>query len=110
LADSVSRALLVVLDTLEPAERIALVLHDMFAVPFHQIAPIVERTPVAVKKLTSRARHKVQGAPTIPAAEVARHRRVVSAFLTAARAGDLAAIMAVLAPRRGARTRAGGSR
>jgi RNA polymerase sigma-70 factor (ECF subfamily) len=98
LADSVSRALLVVLDTLDPAERIAFVLHDMFAVPFDQIAPIVERTPVATKKLASRARHKVQGTPTFPAAELARHRQVVSAFLAAARAGDLTAILAVLAP------------
>jgi RNA polymerase sigma factor (sigma-70 family) len=98
LADSVSRALLVVLDTLEPAERIAFVLHDMFAVPFVQIAPMVERTPVATKKLASRARHKVQGTPVLPAAELARHRQVVTAFLGAARAGDLAAIRAVLAP------------
>jgi RNA polymerase sigma factor (sigma-70 family) len=98
LADSVSRALLVVLDTLDPAERIAFVLHDMFAVPFDQIAPIVERTPVATKKLASRARHKVQGTPVVPAAELARHRQVVSAFLAAARAGDLSAILAVLAP------------
>jgi RNA polymerase sigma factor (sigma-70 family) len=98
LADSVSRALLVVLDTLDPAERIAFVLHDMFAVPFDQIAPIVERTPVATKKLASRARRKIRGTPVVPAAELARHRRVVSAFLAAARAGDLTAILAVLAP------------
>lgn len=98
LADSVSRALLVVLDTLGPAERIAFVLHDMFAVPFDQIAHIVERTPVATKKLASRARRKVQGTPVIPAAELARNREVVSAFLAAARAGDLAAILALLAP------------
>jgi RNA polymerase sigma factor (sigma-70 family) len=98
IADSVSRALLVVLDQLAPAERIAFVLHDMFAVPFEQIAPIVERTPVATKKLASRARSKVRGTPTVPSAELARQRRVVSAFLTAARAGDLTAILAVLAP------------
>jgi RNA polymerase sigma-70 factor, ECF subfamily len=85
LADSVSRALLVVLDTLAPAERIVFVLHDMFAVPFDQIAPIVERTPVAAKKLASRARHKVRGTPVVPAAELARHRQVVSAFLAAGR-------------------------
>jgi RNA polymerase sigma factor (sigma-70 family) len=97
LADSVSRALLVVLDTLQPAERIAFVLHDMFAVPFDEIAAIVERTPVATKKLASRARRKVQGTPVVPAAELARHRQVVSAFLAAARAGDLTAILAVLA-------------
>jgi RNA polymerase sigma-70 factor (ECF subfamily) len=98
LADSVSRALLLVLDTLQPAERVAFVLHDMFAVPFDQIAPIVERTPVATKKLASRARQKVQGSPVVPAAELAGHRQVVSAFLAAARAGDLAGILAVLAP------------
>ncbi|MER7247623.1 sigma-70 family RNA polymerase sigma factor [Kribbella sp. NPDC000426] len=98
VADSVSRALLVVLDTLEPAERIAFVLHDMFAVPFAQIAPIVERNPVTTKKLASRARQKVQGTPSVPAVELARQRRVVSAFLDAARAGDLHAILAVLDP------------
>jgi RNA polymerase sigma-70 factor (ECF subfamily) len=98
VADSVSRALLVVLDMLEPAERIAFVLHDMFAVPFAQIAPIVERTPMATKKLASRARQRVQGAPVVPATELARQRRVVSAFLDAARAGDLSAVLAVLAP------------
>jgi RNA polymerase sigma factor (sigma-70 family) len=98
LADSVSQALLLVLDTLEPAERIALVLHDMFAVPFGQIAPIVDRTPAATKKLASRARQKVQGTPAVPAAVLARQRRVVSAFLAAAQAGDLARVLAVLAP------------
>ncbi|MCX4725654.1 sigma-70 family RNA polymerase sigma factor [Streptomyces sp. NBC_01306] len=98
LADSVSRALLVVLDTLSPAERIAFVLHDMFAVPFDRIAPMVERTPVATKKLASRARHKVRGTPLVPASELAGNRQVVSAFLAAARAGDLTAIRAVLAP------------
>jgi RNA polymerase sigma-70 factor (ECF subfamily) len=98
LADSVSRALLMVLDTLQPAERVAFVLHDMFAVPFDQIAPIVERTPVATKKLASRARQKVQGSPALPPVELAGHRQVVSAFLAAARAGDLTRILAVLAP------------
>jgi RNA polymerase sigma-70 factor (ECF subfamily) len=98
LADAVSRALLVVLDTLEPAERIAFVLHDMFAVPFEQIAPVVERTPATTKKLASRARRKVRGTPVVPAADLARHRRVVAAFLAAARSGDLDAILAVLAP------------
>ncbi|WP_433211152.1 sigma-70 family RNA polymerase sigma factor [Microtetraspora malaysiensis] len=98
LADSVSNALLVVLDTLSPAERIAFVLHDMFAVPFDQIAPIVERTPVTTKKLASRARQKVQGMPLVSATDLARHRRTVSAFLSAARAGDLNGILAVLAP------------
>jgi RNA polymerase sigma-70 factor (ECF subfamily) len=98
LADEVSRALLVVLDALDPAERIAFVLHDMFAVPFDEIAPIVRRTPVTTKKLASRARHKVRGRPGVPAAELARQRTVVTAFLAAARAGDLTAILAVLAP------------
>jgi RNA polymerase sigma factor (sigma-70 family) len=98
VADSVSRALLVVLDTLEPAERIAFVLHDMFAVPFADIAPIVERTPVATKKLASRARQKVQGSPVVPAAELDRQRRTISAFLDAARAGDLTAVLDVLDP------------
>ena len=98
LADSVSHALLVVLDTLEPTERIVFVLHDMFAVPFAQIAPIVQRTPDTTKKLASRARHKVQGTPALPTAALAHHRAVVSAFLAAARAGDLTAILAVLAP------------
>ncbi len=70
----------------------------MFAVSFDQIAPIVERTPATAKKLASRARHKVRGTPAVPSDELARHRRVVSAFLSAARAGDLTAILAVLAP------------
>ncbi|MGC5397249.1 sigma-70 family RNA polymerase sigma factor [Streptomyces sp. DT20] len=98
LADSVSRALLVVLDTLDPVERIAFVLHDMFAVPFSEIATVVERTPGATKKIASRARHKVRGTPVVPAAELARQHQVVSAFLAAARAGDLTAVLAVLAP------------
>ncbi|MCX4744390.1 sigma-70 family RNA polymerase sigma factor [Kitasatospora sp. NBC_01287] len=98
LIDEVGRALLVVLDRLAPAERVAFVLHDLFAVPFDRIAPIVERTPVAAKKLASRARHRVQGAPLAPPAEVARQRRVVEAFLTASRGGDLAALLDLLAP------------
>jgi len=97
LADSVGRALLVVLGTLAPAERIAFVLHDLFAVPFDQIAPIVDRTPVAAKKLASRARLRVRGTTTVPA-EAVRHREVVEAFLAAARGGDLRALLAVLAP------------
>ncbi|MEU5212705.1 sigma factor [Streptomyces sp. NPDC020742] len=98
LVDSVGRALLVVLDRLGPAERVAFVLHDSFAVPFDAIAPIVERSPVATKKLASRARQKVRGTPAVPAAEVARQRRVVEAFLAAARGGDLRALLEVLAP------------
>jgi RNA polymerase sigma factor (sigma-70 family) len=98
LADSVGRALLVVLDTLVPSERIAFVLHDMFAVPFDEIAPVVERSPATAKKLASRARRKVRGAPARDAAELTRHRRVVETFLAAARAGDVDAVIAVLAP------------
>lgn len=99
LADSVGRALLVVLGTLGPAERVAFVLHDLFAVPFTQIAPIVERTPVAAKKLASRARHKVQAPPEALAAPgLAGDRRVVEAFLAAARSGDLEELLTVLAP------------
>ncbi|MFG2501855.1 sigma-70 family RNA polymerase sigma factor [Streptomyces sp. NPDC048441] len=99
LADSVGRALLVVLDTLGPAERVAFVLHDLFAVPFTQIAPIVERTPGATKKLASRARHKVKGPPeALAAPELAEDRQVVDAFLAAARSGDLEALLTVLAP------------
>ncbi|MBB5934390.1 sigma-70 family RNA polymerase sigma factor [Streptomyces zagrosensis] len=98
LIDSVGRALLVVLDTLTPAERIAFVLHDLFAVPFQQVAPIVERSPTATKKLASRARHKVRGTPVVSAAELARHRHVLDAFLAAARSGDMAGLLAVLAP------------
>jgi RNA polymerase sigma-70 factor (ECF subfamily) len=98
LADSVGRALLVVLDTLGPAERIAFVLHDMFSVPFDEIAPIVGRSPVTTKKLASRARQRVRGTPAVPSAELARSRRVVEAFLAASRAGDVDAVLAVLAP------------
>ncbi|MFI7034747.1 sigma-70 family RNA polymerase sigma factor [Microbispora rosea] len=98
LADSVGRALLVVLDTLPPAERVAFVLHDVFAVPFDQIGPIVGRSPVAAKKLASRARHRLRGRPEAAGAEAARHRRVVDAFLIASREGDMDALMAVLAP------------
>ena len=98
LADSVGRAMLVVLNALTPAERVAFVLHDMFAVPFDQIAPIVERTPVTTKKLASRARQKVRGTPAASGAEIARQRQVVDAFLAASRHGDLAALLAVLAP------------
>ncbi|OMI40100.1 sigma-70 family RNA polymerase sigma factor [Streptomyces sparsogenes] len=99
LVDSVGRALLVVLDRLGPAERAAFVLHDMFAVPFDEIAPIVDRSPATTKKLASRARQKVRGAaPTLPGTELARQRRVVEAFLTASRAGDIDGVLAVLAP------------
>jgi RNA polymerase sigma-70 factor (ECF subfamily) len=98
LADSVGLALLVVLDRLGPAERVAFVLHDLFAVPFDEVAPIVGRTPVAAKKLASRARRRVHGASPVPAADLARQRHVVDAFLAAARGGDIDALLAVLAP------------
>lgn len=98
LVESVGRALLVVLDALGPDERVAFVLHDTFGVPFDRIAPIVGRGPVAAKKLASRARAKVHGTPAEGAAVTAAHRRVVEAFLAAARGGDLGALLAVLAP------------
>ncbi|HVK21710.1 MAG TPA: sigma-70 family RNA polymerase sigma factor [Actinokineospora sp.] len=98
LVDSVGRALLVVLDRLGPTERVAFVLHDLFAVPFDQIAPIVDRTTVATKKLASRARQRVRGGPTVPDDQLVRQRQVVAAFLAAARAGDLDGLLAVLAP------------
>jgi RNA polymerase sigma-70 factor (ECF subfamily) len=98
LADSVGLALLVVLDTLTPAERLAFVLHDMFAVPFEEIAPIVDRTPAATRKLASRARLRIQGADGVPDADIARRREIVGAFLAASRHGDLQALVAVLDP------------
>jgi RNA polymerase sigma factor (sigma-70 family) len=98
LADSVGSALLVVLETLAPAERLAFVLHDMFAVPFEEIAPIVGRSPTAAKQLASRARRRVQGAATSPGADLTRQREVVDAFLAAARGGDFDALVAVLDP------------
>ncbi|XVQ83548.1 sigma-70 family RNA polymerase sigma factor [Microbispora siamensis] len=97
LADSVGLALLVVLDTLNPAERLAFVLHDMFAVPFEEIAPIVERTPAAARQLASRARRRVQGASTAGEPDAARHRRLVAAFLSASRGGDFDALLELLA-------------
>jgi RNA polymerase sigma-70 factor (ECF subfamily) len=98
IADSVGLALLVVLESLNPAERLAFVLHDMFGMPFEQIAPIMNRTPVAARKLASRARQRVQGAAPTPDPDPAAQRRVVDAFLTAARGGDLTALIAVLDP------------
>ena len=98
MADSVGRALLLVLNNLTPDERVAFVLHDMFAVPFEEIAPIVARSPTTAKKLASRARGKVRGIPELPNSELIRHRRIVSAFLIATRAGDLDGVVAVLAP------------
>ena len=98
LADSVGLALLVVLDTLTPAERLAFVLHDMFAVPFDEIAPIVERSPAAARQLASRARRRVQQADAVPEAEAARRQEIVGAFLAASRSGDFEALLAVLDP------------
>jgi RNA polymerase sigma-70 factor (ECF subfamily) len=98
LADSVGLALLVVLETLSPAERLAFVLHDMFAVPFDEIAPIVGRSPTAARQLASRARRRVRGAVPAPDADRARQREVVDAFLAAARDGDFDALLAVLDP------------
>jgi RNA polymerase sigma factor (sigma-70 family) len=98
LADSVGLALLVVLETLAPAERIAFVLHDMFAVPFDEIAGLVERSPAAARQLASRARRRVQGAAAVPDADLAAQRRVVDAFFAAARDGDFEALVAVLDP------------
>ena len=98
LADTVGAAMLVVLDTLSPAERLAFVLHDMFAVPFDEIGAIVGRSPNAAKQLASRARHKVQGSGPAPDADPARQREVVDAFLAASRNGDFDALVALLDP------------
>src|SRR5215216_5436643 len=98
LADSVGLALLVVLETLSPAERLAFVLHDMFAVPFEEIAPIVGRSPTAARQLASRARRRVQGAATSADAGLACQREAVDAFLAASREGDFEALLAVLDP------------
>jgi RNA polymerase sigma factor (sigma-70 family) len=97
LADSVSMALLVVLEALTPAERLAFVLHDIFEVPFNQIAPVVDRTPQATRQLASRARRRVQQAP-LPDPDPGQQRQVVDAFLAAARHGDFDALVAVLHP------------
>ena len=99
LADSVGLALLVVLDTLSPAERLAFVLHDMFELPFGEIAPMVGRTPAAARQLASRARRRVKGAEVpAPDSDLARQRQVVDAFFSAARGGDFDALVAVLDP------------
>jgi RNA polymerase sigma factor (sigma-70 family) len=98
LADSVGLAMLVVLETLAPAERVAFVLHDMFAVPFDEIAPIVARSPAAARQLASRARRRVQGAAPAADADLTRQREIVDAFLAASRGGDFEALLAVLDP------------
>lgn len=97
VGDSVGLALLVVLDTLSPAERIAFVLHDVFGMPFDEIAPIVERSPAATRQLASRGRRRVRGAP-VPDADLAAQRRVVKAFLAAARQGDFERLVSLLDP------------
>jgi RNA polymerase sigma-70 factor (ECF subfamily) len=114
LADSVGVALLVVLDTLAPAERVAFVLHDLFAVPFDEVGSIVGRSPTAARQLASRARRRVQGA-AVPDGDVSRQRAVVDAFLAAARGGDFDGLLALLDPdvvlrSDGAAVRAGASR
>jgi RNA polymerase sigma factor (sigma-70 family) len=98
LADSVGLALLVVLETLSPAERLAFVLHDMFGVPFDEIAPIVDRSPEAARQLASRARRRVQGEHRTPDADLESQRKVVDAFLAAAHEGDFEALLEVLDP------------
>ena len=98
LADSVGLALLVVLDTLAPAERLAFVLHDMFAVPFEEIAVMIERSPAAARQLASRARRRVRGQTPVSDPDLTRQRRVVEVFLAAARDGDFDALVAVLDP------------
>jgi RNA polymerase sigma factor (sigma-70 family) len=98
LADSIGLALLIVLDTLAPPERVAFVLHDMFDLPFEDIASIVGRSPEATRQLASRARRRVQGTDTAPDVDVSRKRRIVDAFLAASRSGDFNALLAVLDP------------
>ena len=98
LADSIGPALLVILHTLAPAERLAFVLHDVFAVPFEDIAPIVGRSPAAARQLASRGRRRVQGAAPDPGADLTRQRAIVGAFLTAARNGDFDALLEALDP------------
>ncbi|MFD4611054.1 RNA polymerase sigma factor SigJ [Streptomyces sp. NPDC058451] len=97
-ADSVGLALLVVLETLQPDERLAFVLHDLFAVPFDDIAPVVERSAAATRQLASRARRRVQGATPSAEADLARQKQVLDAFLAASRGGDFEALVAVLHP------------
>ncbi len=98
LADSVGLALLVVLDRLTPAERLAFVLHDMFGVSFDEIAPIVGRSATAARQLASRARRRVQGGATVPGADLSQQRKIIDAFLAALRGGDLEALVELLDP------------
>jgi RNA polymerase sigma-70 factor (ECF subfamily) len=108
LADSVGLALLVVLETLEPAERLAFVLHDVFAIPFEEIGPVVGRSPVAARQLASRARRRIRDAHAEPDADFEIQRRVVDAFLAAARGGDFDALVSLLDPDVVIRTDGGG--
>ena len=108
LADAVGMALLVVLESLTPAERLAFVLHDVFAVPFEEIAPVVDRSPTAARQLASRARRRVQAARAEPDADLPVQQRVVDAFLAAARAGDFDALLSLLDPDVVLRTDGGG--
>ncbi len=110
LADSISIALLIVLETLNPTERLAFVLHDLFAMPFEEIGPIVGRSPAAARQLASRARRRVQGASPTPDADLAEQRRVVEAFTRAARGGDLTTLIEVLDPNVVVRTDGGALR
>ncbi|MEU3772156.1 sigma-70 family RNA polymerase sigma factor [Streptomyces sp. NPDC032472] len=110
MADSVGIALLVVLDTLAPAERVAFVLHDLFAVPFDEIAPVLGRTAATTRQLASRARRRVQGAAPAPDPDLVRTREIVDAFLAAARGGDLGALLDLLDPEVVARSDGGALR
>jgi RNA polymerase sigma-70 factor, ECF subfamily len=110
MAESVGLALQVVLDTLAPAERLAFVLHDMFDLPFEEIAPMVGRSPDAARQLASRARRRVRGTAPVPDPDLSRQRQVVDAFFTAARGGDFEALAAVLAPEVVLRADPGGDR
>jgi RNA polymerase sigma factor (sigma-70 family) len=98
LADSVGLALLVVLETLSPPERLAFVLHDIFAVPFDEIAPVVDRSPEAARQLASRARRRIRGEHTVPDADLDTQREVIDAFVAAAREGDFERLLEVLDP------------
>src|SRR5213594_1115757 len=98
MADSIGLALLVVLETLSPAERVAFVLHDMFGMPFDEIAPIVGRSEVATRQLASRARRRVQGAGPVSDTDIASRRKIVDAFLAASRGGDFGALLSLLDP------------
>jgi RNA polymerase sigma-70 factor (ECF subfamily) len=108
LGDSVGLALLVVLETLTPAERLAFVMHDVFGVPFNEIAPIVDRSPESARQLASRARRRVQGERTVPDADIETQRQVVDAFLAASRCGDFEGLLELLDPDVVLRTDRGG--